>query len=100
MSETLNWGIIGTGHIARKFAAALEESPTARLAAVGSRRQETADAFGQEYNAPNRHGDYQALIDDSSVDAVYIATPTPFTQNGPSAARTPANTRFVKNPWP
>ncbi len=78
MSEELNWGIIGTGRIARKFAAAVEESATARLAAVGSRRQETAEAFGREFNVPNRHGDYQALIDDSSVDAVYIATPHPF----------------------
>ena len=45
MSEELNWGIIGTGRIARKFAAAVEESATARLAAVGQPQAGNGGSF-------------------------------------------------------
>ncbi len=74
----INWGILGTGRIARKFAVALESSSSARLVAVGSRRKETAEDFGRKFNASNRHDDYEALINDPAVNAVYIATPHPF----------------------
>jgi predicted dehydrogenase/aryl-alcohol dehydrogenase-like predicted oxidoreductase len=73
----LNWGIIGTGAIAKTFAHGLTQSKTGKLVAVGSRSQETADAFGDEYNVPNRHGSYDALIGDDQVQAVYISTPHP-----------------------
>ena len=73
----LNWGIIGTGAIAKTFAHGLTQSKTGKLVAVGSRSQETADAFGDEYNVPNRHDSYDALIADDQVQAVYISTPHP-----------------------
>jgi len=73
--DTIRWGILGTGSIARKFAQGLRALPDARLVAVGSRRQETADAFGREYDAPNRHASYEALAHDPDVDAIYVATP-------------------------
>jgi predicted dehydrogenase len=49
--------------------------PDAEIAAVGSRSQEAADAFGDRFGIPHRHAGYQALADDSDVDLVYIATP-------------------------
>ena len=75
MTNTLRWGIIGTGNIARKFATGLAALPDAELVAVGSRTQETADAFGAQFNIPHRHAGYEALALDPQVDAVYIATP-------------------------
>jgi len=45
--------------------------------AVGSRAQETADAFGEQFDVPRRHPSYQAMADDGEVDGVYIATPHP-----------------------
>ena len=75
---TLNWGIIGTGAIARAFAHGLTQSETGRAIAVGSRNQSTADAFADEFKITKRHGSYDALLADSEVQAVYISIPHPF----------------------
>jgi dihydrodiol dehydrogenase / D-xylose 1-dehydrogenase (NADP) len=73
----IRWGILGTGGIARKFAEGLALLPDARMTAVGSRTQASADSFGAEWKIPNRHGSYSALMSDPEVDAIYIATPHP-----------------------
>ncbi len=78
MLDTIRWGILGPGRIARKFAAGLAVLEDAELVAVGSRSQENADRFGDEFNVPRRHASYEALADDPEVDAVYVATPHPF----------------------
>ncbi len=77
MSEKLAWGILGTGSIARQFAKGVQASETGRLAAVGSRTQESADRFGEELGIAKRHGSYEALLGDPEVQAVYISTPHP-----------------------
>ncbi|TQL48730.1 putative dehydrogenase [Homoserinimonas aerilata] len=74
---TLRWGILGPGGIARAqthdlIAAGIE------VTAVGSRRQESADAFAAEFGIARAHGSYEALVADDEVDVVYIATPHPF----------------------
>ena len=76
-SRTLNWGILGTGEIARTFAADLAASRTGRVVAVGSRSREPADRFGERFGVPRRHASYEALLADPQVDAVYISTPHP-----------------------
>ena len=77
MSKTLAWGILGTGTIARIFTKGLTDSKTGTLVAVGSRTQEAADAFGDEWKVAHRHGSYEQLLADPAVQAVYIATPHP-----------------------
>ena len=72
---TINWGILGTGTIARLVAEDLQLLPDAALTAVGSRAQERADAFGDAFGVPHRHGSYEALVGDAEVDLVYVATP-------------------------
>ncbi|WAX58113.1 Gfo/Idh/MocA family oxidoreductase [Jatrophihabitans cynanchi] len=71
------WGILATGGIAHAFARDLALLPDAELVAVGSRTQATAEAFGEEFAIPHRHGSYQALVEDPDVDAVYVSTPHP-----------------------
>ncbi|MYM40407.1 Gfo/Idh/MocA family protein [Duganella qianjiadongensis] len=73
----IRWGILGTGKIARAFAAALQITPDAKLVAVASRSMESAAPFAQEFGAERAHGSYQALADDPEVDVIYIATPHP-----------------------
>ena len=58
MSDKLRWGILATGHIARKFAAGVRQTQSGEVVAVGSRTQDKADAFGQEFDIPHRHGSY------------------------------------------
>jgi predicted dehydrogenase len=77
MTEPLQWGILGLGGIARRFAEGLPQSRTGRLAAVASRSQEKAETFGAEFSAPRRHGSYEALLADPAVQAIYIALPHP-----------------------
>lgn len=78
MYETIRWGILGTGNIAHQFARGLTALSDAELAAVGSRSQESADKFGDEFNVARRYPTYQALVNDAEVDAIYVATPHPF----------------------
>ncbi|MDQ1746193.1 MAG: hypothetical protein QOD07_456 [Frankiaceae bacterium] len=82
----LRWGILGTGGIAHDFVGDLPLLSSASVTAVGSRRQETADAFGDEFGIAHRHTDAEALADDDTVDAVYVSTPHPMHFDGAMAA--------------
>jgi predicted dehydrogenase len=75
--DTLGWGILGTGRIARSFATDLREVPGARLAAIGSRTPGSAQAFATAYGGDDctPHASYEALVADPAVDVVYVATP-------------------------
>lgn len=73
--QIIRWGIMGPGKIAHKFAKDLREVPNAELCAVASRNQDRAEAFANEYHAAKAFGSYEALAQDASIDAVYIATP-------------------------
>ena len=75
MAKKIRWGILGTGSIAHKFAKGLSVLQDAQLTAVGSRSQQKAEAFGDEYDVLDRHASYAALVDDAKVDVIYIATP-------------------------
>ncbi len=73
--QPFRWGIIGTGNIAGQFARGLSALPDHQLVAVGSRSQQSADAFGETFGVPHRHPTYEALVRDADVDAVYVSTP-------------------------
>ncbi len=73
--KLVRWGIIGTGGIAHRFAQAAKRTPGVTLSAVASRKQETADAFADEFGIENRFATYEAMAKSDTVDAVYIALP-------------------------
>lgn len=75
--DAVNWGILGPGRIAVKFAAGLRHAAGARLVAVGSRSAERAARFAAAHGAARAHAGYEALAADPGVDAVYVATPHP-----------------------
>lgn len=75
---SLKWGLIGTGKIAVAFAHGLEQTDSGAAVAVGSRKKETADAFGDRFGIRKRYGSYEELLADEEVEAVYISTPHPF----------------------
>ncbi|MCB9287829.1 MAG: Gfo/Idh/MocA family oxidoreductase [Lewinellaceae bacterium] len=77
MARTYNWGIIGPGRIAHKFAQDLDKLPNARLHAVASRSEERAKAFALQYGAPHAYGAYEEITLCPDLDVVYIATPHP-----------------------
>lgn len=45
--------------------------------AVGSRSQESADAFAARFDIAHAHPSYEALVTDPDVDIIYIGTPHP-----------------------
>ena len=77
VADKIRWGILGTGGIARKFATGLSVLDDAELVAVGSRTQESADRFAEEFGVGRCHPSCGALAADDDVDVVYIATPHP-----------------------
>ena len=74
-NESVRWGIAATGGIAASMCEALTTLPDARIVAVGSRSQESADAFAKRFDIPRAHGTYDDLWADDEVDIVYIASP-------------------------
>jgi predicted dehydrogenase len=72
-----NWGIIGAGNIAGRFAEDLKLLPQARLKAVSSRSADRASAFSKRYNIPDWHDSWDAIAADPEVDIVYVATHHP-----------------------
>jgi predicted dehydrogenase len=75
MNNTVNWGILGCGRIARKFAADLVFAGNAKLVAAASRDADNARSFAKEFHADKAYGNYEDLVADKNVDVIYVATP-------------------------
>jgi len=75
MTKTVNWGILGPGKIAEKFAQGLKFVPNAKLLAVGSRSAENANEFAKKHGVSRAYSSYEKLVTDPEIDVVYIATP-------------------------
>ena len=68
-------GVVGTNFVTDWLLEAASEVPEIEVQAVFSRKQETGDAFAQKHHIPEVYTDYEAFLN-SSIDIVYIATPT------------------------
>ena len=64
----MNFGIIGLGNIANKFAKTINEMEDAKLYAVASRDINKALEFKNKYNAEKYYGSYEELYNDPNVD--------------------------------
>lgn len=68
-------GIMGLGTIAHALAKTICQMENAVIVAVGSRKIDCARKFAQKYGIMRAYGSYEALVADSEVELVYIATP-------------------------
>lgn len=75
LSPSLRWGVLGPGTIARIFVGALQRHSRQQVVAVGSRSADRASRFAAEFDIARVHPSYEALVTDSGVDVVYVATP-------------------------
>src|SRR5262245_27769302 len=75
MAKKLRLGILGTGNIARQFADGVRRSYRCEIAAVASRKAAPAEAFAQKHGVRAAHGNYDALLADRNIDAVYVSGP-------------------------
>jgi len=73
MDRKIRWGILGCAGIAeRSFIPAVKASANGRLHGIAARDPDRAAAWARKHGFERSHADYQALLDDPAVDAVYI----------------------------
>lgn len=68
-------GVVGTGSIVSWFMKAARLVDGVEFSAVYSRKQETGDAFAKENNLEKVYTNYQEMLSDENLDAIYIASP-------------------------
>jgi predicted dehydrogenase len=73
----INFGIIGTNWITHSFISAAHATGKYNLAAVYSRKEETAKEFASKYDGKSitTYTDLNALASSSNISTVYIASP-------------------------
>lgn len=72
----LRWGIVGTGSIANHMASMMKIAARTELAAVASRKLETAKEFASRHGISGAFDSWSAMLSSDTIDAVYVATPT------------------------
>jgi D-xylose 1-dehydrogenase (NADP+, D-xylono-1,5-lactone-forming) len=72
----ISFGILGCARICRRgMIEGIRSSGAAILAAIASRQSETARRWACEFNIPHAYTSYDALLEDRTIDAVYIPLP-------------------------
>ena len=74
--KKLNWGILSTAKIGiEKVIPAMQQGKLSKIVAIASRTHESAREAAKNLKIPKAFGSYQDLLDDTSIDAVYIPLP-------------------------
>ena len=72
---SVKWGVMSTAGIATKVGSAIDRATNAELLAVASRSKVRGEAWGKEHGIERSYGDYDALLADPEIQAVYIPLP-------------------------
>ena len=72
----IHWGILSTAKIAiENVIPAMQQGKHCEMSAIASRTQENARETAKSLKIPKSYGSYQELLNDTSIDAVYIPLP-------------------------
>ncbi|KAK2697043.1 hypothetical protein QWA68_005034, partial [Fusarium oxysporum] len=72
-TNPIKFGILGAANIAANALIAPAKShPDVEIHAVAARQKDKAEAYAKKHNIPHAFDSYQAILDDPSIDAVYI----------------------------
>ena len=74
-APSLGWGVLAPGWIARGFASTVLANTAQRIVAVGSRSEQRAQRYADEFGIGRAYGSYRQLVEDPEVDIVYVASP-------------------------
>jgi predicted dehydrogenase len=75
--QVIRIGVIGTARVVSYgLVQAAQAVSDVRVEAVASRSFEKAQSFSAAHGIRRSFGSYQAMLDDSEIDAVYVALPT------------------------
>lgn len=78
MKQVINWALVGTGGIVNAFIVGLRGAEGAHAKAAVSRSPEKGAAFAERYGIEQVYTDYEAVLSDPSIHAVYLGIPHPF----------------------
>jgi len=75
--QKINWGIIGLGKIALKFAEGFKNIDNAKLLGISSRDNEKLKKFKEDFKIENNFcfNNYESLLECKDIDIIYIALP-------------------------
>ncbi len=71
----IRWGILGVAKINERLLPAFAKAANADVRAIASRSLEKAKAAAAAARIPVAHGSYEGLLDDPTIDAVYLPLP-------------------------
>ena len=76
MKSPVRWGVLGAAKIARlQVCPAIHQAKGGVLGALASRSAHKIQAFVQQYPGLKIHDDYDTLLTDPDIDAVYVPLP-------------------------
>ena len=70
----LNWGVMSAGGIAYVFCNGMRFTDSGQILAVASRTQSKMDRLVNDFGIPRQYNNYEDLLTDDDIDAIYIAT--------------------------
>ena len=75
--KQVNWGIIGLGEVAYKFAEAFKKIDNARLLGISSRDRQKLFKFKEDFQIEEKYcfSEYENLLKCDDIDIIYIALP-------------------------
>ena len=83
--EPVRWGILSTARINHAVLEPARKTDKAEVVAVASREQARADDYAREHGIERAYGNYEALLADPDVEAVY--NPLPNSMHGEWSVR-------------
>lgn len=76
MSDVVRWGILSTAKIAaRQVIPAMQKARNCQVVAVSSRDSTKARELSEKLGIPKVYGDYDSLLEDAEIDAIYNPLP-------------------------
>lgn len=74
--ESIKWGVLSTAKIGvNKVIPGMSQAGNCRMIAIASRDQTKAQEWADRLGLPMAYGSYEALLADSSIDAIYNPLP-------------------------
>jgi len=76
IARRVRWGLLSTARINERVIPAMRTAPRSELLAVASQRgSDAAQTYATRWQIPRAYGDYDRLLADPEIDAVYISLP-------------------------
>lgn len=76
MTTNVKWGVLSTAKIGRQHVIpGIQAAPNCEVVCIAGRDSERTRAVADELAIERAHGSYEALLEDTSVEAVYIPLP-------------------------